>query len=108
MMNENLEAARALWGSSNAKIGDVEWIAPFAFEYQTLQVGSGNFASEGYDLMTGDVQAGYHTLFEKLDWFVSVTQEFGTYPSPFVVRLCFQTDNLNSCSTNHYSTQTGN
>lgn len=86
MMNENVEETRRLFASPSEKTSRIPWEAPFAFEQQTRKIGSGNIASEGYDLMVGDVQSQYPTLFPKLAKFISTTQEFGTSPAPLVVR----------------------
>jgi len=84
MMNEHLAEAFELFAKPNTKIREIEWEAPFALELQSLPIGEGNIASEGYDLTTGDVQSQYHELFENLDSYVALTQEFGTYSGVFV------------------------
>ena len=87
MTNEHLDVAQTMYQKPNNKVDGLTWSAPFALELQTLPVGMGNYASDGYDLMTGDVQSQYAKLFQDMDFVVCITQEFGTYPGPFVVSL---------------------
>ena len=85
MMNDHYNEVKNLYGTPNNKTTGLEWVPPFALEIQSLAVGKGNIASDGYDVVTGDVQSQYPLLFSNLEFLVSVSQEFGTYPAPLVV-----------------------
>jgi hypothetical protein len=89
MMNEHLKESEALLLRPENGLG-LDFVPPYALELQLLPIGaSANEASEGYDLVAGDVQAHYHKLFPYLNNFLSVTEEFGTvHPFLVVSEIC--------------------